>query len=247
LTVSILGLRGQSSGLRLSPRHRRPKAAAPPTIVQEGLLAEWRFDEGSGQVFADASGHGHHGQLGSTAGVDAADPTWTAAGLHCDLGDSAIVADGAGISGGAARSLVAVVKGDASGNLTLGWLGSGSTNFTRWQLFPSGGKLRIGILGAGYTSNLTMPAASWYFLAATQSTSNINSAKLYVNGASDGSTASGACATAGGLRFNDVGGQIYVQDIAYMLVYDRALADAEVATTRDVLRGKVAPRGIMLP
>jgi Concanavalin A-like lectin/glucanases superfamily len=42
------------------------------------VLADWRFDEGAGQVVADASGHGHDGQLGASAGVDAADPAWIA-------------------------------------------------------------------------------------------------------------------------------------------------------------------------
>jgi hypothetical protein len=48
-------------------------ASAAPTVV-----AQWTFDEGSGQVAGDASGHANHGQLGETAGADAADPTWTA-------------------------------------------------------------------------------------------------------------------------------------------------------------------------
>jgi hypothetical protein len=35
------------------------------------------MNEGAGQSVADASGHGAAGQLGDTAGVDPADPTWT--------------------------------------------------------------------------------------------------------------------------------------------------------------------------
>lgn len=39
-------------------------------------MGYWRFDEGSGQVAADATGHGLNGRLGDTAGADAWDPAW---------------------------------------------------------------------------------------------------------------------------------------------------------------------------
>jgi hypothetical protein len=48
-------------------------APAAPTVD-----AHWRLDEGSGQVAADGGPSGLHGRLGSSTGVDAADPAWTA-------------------------------------------------------------------------------------------------------------------------------------------------------------------------
>ena len=36
----------------------------------------WPMNEGRGQTIYDWSGNGNHGQLGSTAGVDANDPSW---------------------------------------------------------------------------------------------------------------------------------------------------------------------------
>jgi len=39
------------------------------------LVAQWSFDEGTGQTVADGTGV-NHGQLGSTAVVDANDPSW---------------------------------------------------------------------------------------------------------------------------------------------------------------------------
>lgn len=81
--MTIFGLRRHSSGLGLSPRRRAARSAPPPLIVQDGLMAEWRFDDGAGQVLTDYRG-GHHGQLGSTTGPDANDPTWTAQGLSFD-------------------------------------------------------------------------------------------------------------------------------------------------------------------
>jgi hypothetical protein len=51
---------------------------AAPASAAPAPLAEWTLDEGAGQVAGDATGHGNTGQLGSTAGADAADPTWIA-------------------------------------------------------------------------------------------------------------------------------------------------------------------------
>jgi hypothetical protein len=42
-----------------------------------GLVGYWPFDEGSGDVAADATGSGHDGQLGNAVGPDANDPMWT--------------------------------------------------------------------------------------------------------------------------------------------------------------------------
>lgn len=60
-----------------------------PQIVRSGLIAEWRMDDGSGQVVTDYSGNGYHLQLGANAnaGGDAADPTWSSEGLTFAAGD----------------------------------------------------------------------------------------------------------------------------------------------------------------
>jgi hypothetical protein len=73
--MTVLTLSSLARSLGLSPRRRAAEDAAP-AIVQGGLIAEWRFDQGSGQTLTDSSGNGHHGQLGTTAGADANDPTW---------------------------------------------------------------------------------------------------------------------------------------------------------------------------
>jgi hypothetical protein len=43
---------------------------------EPNLAGYWRLDEGSGQIVHDYSINGNNGQLGSTAGIDADDPTW---------------------------------------------------------------------------------------------------------------------------------------------------------------------------
>jgi hypothetical protein len=40
------------------------------------LSGYWPMNEGRGQVVRDGSGNANHGQLGSTAGIDANDPSW---------------------------------------------------------------------------------------------------------------------------------------------------------------------------
>ena len=45
---------------------------------ETGLVGYWRFDEGSGQVAADGTGHELTGRLGETAQVDTWDPIWAA-------------------------------------------------------------------------------------------------------------------------------------------------------------------------
>jgi hypothetical protein len=50
-------------------------------LVRSGLVAEYRFNEGSGQILYDYSGNNNHGTLGSTTGADTNDPTWTGQGL----------------------------------------------------------------------------------------------------------------------------------------------------------------------
>jgi len=55
-------------------------ATPPVTPAPSGLVGHWRFDENSGSVAADTSGHGHDGRLTPTSvvdGVTAQGPTWT--------------------------------------------------------------------------------------------------------------------------------------------------------------------------
>ena len=46
------------------------------TGSEPNLKAYWDFDAGAGQTVADVSGHGNNGILGSSTGIDTADPYW---------------------------------------------------------------------------------------------------------------------------------------------------------------------------
>jgi hypothetical protein len=52
--------------------------ALPATAGADGfpLVGWWPMNEGSGQVIHDYSGHGNHGTLGNSPGVDDQDPAW---------------------------------------------------------------------------------------------------------------------------------------------------------------------------
>jgi hypothetical protein len=96
--MTALTLNSLTRSLGISPRGRGAHVNTP-AIVAAGLIAEWRFDDGAGQVLTDYSGNGRHGQLGTTAGADVNDPAWTAQGLSFDgVNDQVVVSDFAGPS-----------------------------------------------------------------------------------------------------------------------------------------------------
>lgn len=67
LTRSV-GLRGGGAG------------SAAPALVEAGLLAHWKFADGTGQVVADETGS-YPLTLGSTGSADTNDPAWAGEGL----------------------------------------------------------------------------------------------------------------------------------------------------------------------
>ena len=104
------------------------------------LVAHWTFDEGSGQTAADSSGNGNDGTLGSTAGVDADDPTW-----ECVAGGYALNFDGTDdiVNAGSAATLddlgpmtiAAWIKPDSAGATAVSHVMSKSnTGSGRWFL-----------------------------------------------------------------------------------------------------------------
>jgi hypothetical protein len=68
-------------GIGVNLCKRREQKGTP---IRDGLVAEYLFDEGRGQVLCDYSGNGNHGQLGSTPQADTNDPLWTPQGLEFD-------------------------------------------------------------------------------------------------------------------------------------------------------------------
>ena len=63
--------------------------ASPEAVVSHqfagNLVANWSFDDGSGQLATDSSGNGIDAQLGATSGADSSDPTWSSTGVNTSL------------------------------------------------------------------------------------------------------------------------------------------------------------------
>jgi hypothetical protein len=68
-------------GIGVNLFKRREQKGTP---IKDGLVAEYLFNEGRGQVLCDYSGNGNHGQLGSSRLPDTNDPLWTPQGLEFD-------------------------------------------------------------------------------------------------------------------------------------------------------------------
>jgi Concanavalin A-like lectin/glucanases superfamily/Fibronectin type III domain len=249
-----------------SARSAPASATTHQVIVTAGLIAEWRFDEGAGQVVTDHSGHGNHLQLGSTAGVDLGEPTWASYGIDCVLNASEnhLRANAAiGIAGTQARTVIGVVQIDTNfganntGCSFFTWIGSGGTG-TRWTLRNESGDptLRMESGGGGNNSQsftgLDFSDETWSFVAATQSGAATNTAVAYKDGASAPYTNVGTpINTAGALvvmgQEAAASGTGRWGKIAYGLVYNRALSPAEVEQNRQALKAILAGRGIALP
>jgi Concanavalin A-like lectin/glucanases superfamily len=261
--MSMLTLKRRSQGLGLSPRRRGAKGAALPSIVQNGLIAEWRFDDGQGQIITDYSGNGFHAQLGPTNVPESGEPTWSSTGVDCILhAANNFITTGStiGISGGVARSVIVVALVDAvfdASNFGYGffkWTGS-ATSGSAWKLRLDGAAPALRFEtnnGIGDSTNLILSDETWHFVAATQSSSDVTSIKLYLDGASENYGSFSVMLNTSGNAFmapnGDANSGLFKRGKhAYCLVYNRALSDEEIAQNRQALTSILAGRGITLP
>ena len=161
--------------------------------ITTGLVGYWKFDENSGTVAADSSGHDNNGSL--QGGV-----TWANGYTNSDLNFDGVNDDvNAGtnyiLSGGAALTLSAWIKPFTS----TGYIASKrdtSTCHMSWEFYLSSGKLKFGIsTTAGPNPDVTLTSngsintsgSVWTHVAATYDN---NVLKVYINGAQDPTTAS---------------------------------------------------------
>ena len=220
-----------------------------PGIISDGLVAAWPFDEGEGTTAADISGNGHDitSMTGGwiTGGFDGT----AAAGPGSDLG----------IDADDVRTVIAVVLPDdvGSGNTRIGleWTGDvpgGATNGTRWTLrcASTTDDFRLEIQGAGETeATLNFDFDAWAFIAAVQATGgNMDDITLYKDGETPVALSTSATVnTDGNFQLFAVNNVASSCAFGYVLVYNRALSAAEIATNRAALTLIMANRGVTLP
>jgi hypothetical protein len=115
-----------------------------PYTADANTLALWHLDEGTGQLAADASGHGNALTLGSTAGVDPDDPSWTTGQFGGALESSGIVA-GWGVGEAWNPSCVLPFSYPPSGKLTVeAWVLADATARTGgFQALGSGWEISL--------------------------------------------------------------------------------------------------------
>jgi hypothetical protein len=241
-----------------SARSAPASATTHQVIVTAGLIAEWRFDDGSGEQITDHSGSGFHARLGPTSGADSNEPTWSATGVDATISHvNNYITTGStlGISGTHPRTVVVVGQADlnpAGGFAFLSWLGTGGVD-SPWSLsvLETTGILGIQILNLRNDTSMAVTDDTWHFMACSCPGPNLQFT-MYLDAASQ-------AVASGGISMNTAGAVVLATrrgvldgfgkagKLAYALVYDRALTAAEVAQNRQALKTILAGRGITLP
>ncbi len=201
--------------------------------IDDGLVAWWRFDDGSGTTAADATGFGHTGTL--TAPL----PQWQTSGqiggslrFTAELNQSVTVANDASLNPTAAISLSAWVHAlDWASNRRVLQKGEGDNQY---RLLIEGGELVWDIENVGRLETALPPVNQWFHLAATYDGVRM---RVFVNGVPTGAlAATGAIpVTVDPLYLGTktpaaIAGDHLNGSLDDVRVYNRALAATEVGT-----------------
>jgi hypothetical protein len=238
-------------------------------LIRQGLVAEYRFNEGSGQILYDYSGNNNHGMLGSTTGSDTNDPTWGSTGATFTTDDYIRV--GAVTSGGATQNMymccIVFYSASAISKSTTGqalfnmsdcpgtersWVGIGNTTTGLNDeiisvIYPSGSH------GTGWCDGSGTLAGGWHILIFVW---NGVTYDIWVDAVKKTTTAgsSGHAALAplsdiyiGAREGAGATGVFFTGSIAYLSVYNRALTQSEITQNYTYLKGYLLrERGISL-
>lgn len=226
---------------------RRPGGGAGGGLATSGLVAQYKFDEGTGDVVNDSSGNGHHGQLGSASGSDANDPAWAAEGVEFVT------------SGSNNYVLLPLNTAMPHSAMTVQWLVNLTSGAGSFGTMQGGNSVKMYFLSntiyvmQSATNGVIVSAAhtlptGWQLITFTYTS---GAQELLRNTTSiDTDTAS--------LTFTDgTGAGFYIGTtdffdrtagkLGYFLVYDRVLSGTEISDNYDAIKAEVAGRGITLP
>lgn len=232
-------------------------ASASAGIVTSGLLAEWRFDNGSGQVLTDYSGNGRHGQLGTTSGADATDPDWTSEGLSFVSANADRVIVPAFNSPTTGFHLDLAIKASSSSpNSACAFVAHGTGNDALLQILRDTAaatfQVRVNYEGGAthkiMTSTNSLFDTAWHLVQVDLNNLAVTSFVDGVQGIND-TIPNAVEVINGAITFGSRGnGTLPLQgEIAWALWYSRSLSAGERAQNRTALTALLAARGVTLP
>lgn len=225
-------------------------------ISTAGLKLRLNFD-GSGQTLSDSSGNGNDCRLGSTAGSDANDPTRISEGLQFDGGDFVDCLrtsfGSTSLFAQASESFTAQVVGLQPADATSMFLARSSGSQTTFELgSQTGSGVRGTLRGTSTTIQTPTPTNQWHLWTVRWDGS---AASGRVDHGSDvalgaGSGTNGTENLAIGARSISTGGADFLPNgskVAIVLLYERALANAEMRRQYCAIREYAGGKSIALP
>lgn len=227
--------------------------------LPSGLLAFYRNDNGFNQSalssgttpnildrISDYSGNRYHAPKGGAAGSDAADPTWNATGLSYFVDDYATLPAALLTAWAAATAnytLIFLARWNTL-STTLPLISPNSTTITAGLMRNNGTFLEAGI-GDKLVAFGTLAANTWAMVHARRDGVN---GSVGINGVTSGTNttiANGTAPTTMTLGANAAAARFFDGDQACMLLFNRALTNAELTTVYSWVKNNIAiPRGI---
>jgi hypothetical protein len=223
-------------------------------LVRSGLVAEYRFNEGSGQILYDYSGNNNHGTLGSTTGADTNDPTYAGGGASFTTDDYIVGPTTLKYSSFTFQIAINNAGGDAYQAIIADSTGTTATGKAGYFLRKTDTSKRYQFriydaAGNEQNSGITgLTNGTWGLLTGTFDGTTIKSflgATLADSVACTGITQSSQALYIGRYSYTTAG--YFGGSIAYLAIYNRALTQAEITQNYNYLKSYLLrERGIAL-
>ncbi len=139
-----------------------------------GPVAEWKFDEGSGQTAFDESWNNNDGTLGATSGVEASDPTWVegkyGGALSFDGGDDyVLVAHDGSLMFKSGNFSVGVWGNPANMSGYTGLISADDNSDSTWRIIRNDGDNHFRAKYSGTTLSYSdVLAGDWHYYVFTK-------------------------------------------------------------------------------
>lgn len=238
---------GVGLGLQFQQPRKRKKEY---TSVKDGLVAEYLFDEGEGQILTDYGGNGNHGMLGSTPDADTNDPLWVPEGLSFDGVDDFAEINLPAITNDFTVGLVICPTKDIDLPEFI-FTNRRTTTSSCFSvlLLTENRTLAIDFGGLRWTTTVNLQIGQWVYLRLTRSE---NKMELYKNDILQDALASGGdleLANTGDSFLLGQNGQerhYFGGGMACLAIYSRLLTSSENRRNKLYLQTLLAERGVTL-